>query len=125
VNDLSGMDVYHRLRERVLKDRKGEQQGWVIDVQVGMCCFSGRGFEILNTIRETINEHYLDNITVHKTGCMGMCSYEPLVEVTGPKQQPVTYCMVTPQRARLIVLNHILKGIVIKPWTLEGKDVGL
>ncbi|MGI6112546.1 MAG: (2Fe-2S) ferredoxin domain-containing protein [Mahellales bacterium] len=119
------MDVYNRLRENLMKDRESEQREWVINVQLGMCCSSGRGFELLNTIRKTIEENYLDNITVRSTGCMGMCSYEPIMEVAGPRQQSVTYCMVTPQRARLIVLNHILKGIVIKPWTLEGKGVGL
>jgi len=49
---------------------------------------------------------------------VGLCEYEPLVEVFVPGLPKTTYVRVTPEKARQIVSRHVLNAQMIGEWTL-------
>ena len=57
-------------------------------------------------------------VLVTQTGCIGMCQYEPIVEVTMPGQEKVTYVKMTPDKARRVVAEHLIGGKPVTEYTI-------
>ena len=55
---------------------------------------------------------------VSQTGCIGICQYEPVVEVFVPGEQKVTYVKMTAEKAARVVEEHIVGGNVVKEYTI-------
>ncbi|MBQ6847292.1 MAG: (2Fe-2S) ferredoxin domain-containing protein, partial [Clostridia bacterium] len=60
-----------------------------------------------------------DKVTVSQTGCIGLCQYEPIVEVHEPGKEKVTYVKVDSDKAKEIVEKHIKGGKVVAEYTLS------
>ena len=54
-----------------------------IRVVVGMatCGIASGARPVLNKLAEEVQAKQLDNVVVTQTGCIGLCQYEPIVEV--------------------------------------------
>ena len=59
-----------------------------------------------------------DKINVTQTGCIGLCQYEPIIEVMAPGQEKVTYVKMTPEKAMEVLRLHLLGGQVVTKYTL-------
>ena len=100
-------------------------------VLVGMatCGIAAGARPVLNAFVEEIAKRGLTNdITVTQTGCIGICQYEPVVEVEIPGQEKVTYVKVAPEMVSKIVNDHLVSppadnpikttyGIMVHPLT--------
>ena len=58
-----------------------------------------------------------DKVTVTQTGCIGVCQYEPVVEVYCGEEK-TTYVKMTPDKAREVVEKHIIGGKVVTEYTI-------
>jgi NADP-reducing hydrogenase subunit HndB len=81
-------------------------------VIVGMatCGIAAGARETLTALNDETAKRGLKNVSVKQTGCIGMCKYEPIVEVFAPGREKVTYILVDPVKARRIVGEHIAAG---------------
>jgi len=61
-------------------------------------------------------------VTVEKTGCIGMCYREPLVEIRDDDGARFQYGNVTPEKADRILDEHIGKGQAIDAWLVWSDD---
>ena len=59
-------------------------------------------------------------MVVTTSGCMGLCSREPLVTVEILGQEPIKYEYVNPNKMRQIFKRHILQGEIQTPFVLAG-----
>ncbi len=94
-------------------------------VVVGMatCGIAAGARPVLNTIVEAVNENGLsDKVTVSQTGCIGLCQYEPIVEVYEPGKEKVTYVKIDSDKAKEIVEKHIKNGKVVVDYTISGLE---
>ena len=94
-------------------------------VVVGMatCGIAAGARPVLNTIVEAVNAEGLsDKVSVSQTGCIGLCQYEPIVEVYEPDKEKVTYVKVDPDKAKRIVEEHIKGGKVIAEYTFTEEN---
>jgi NADP-reducing hydrogenase subunit HndB len=48
-----------------------------------------------------------------------MCKLEPIVEVFVPGQEKVTYVLVTPEKAKQIIANHVVNGNVCTDYLIK------
>jgi len=55
---------------------------------------------------------------VTQTGCIGICQYEPVVEVEIPGQEKVTYVKMTPEKAVEVVNDHLVNKNVVSKYTI-------
>ena len=64
-----------------------------VRVLVGMatCGIAAGARPVLNAIVEEVAKRGLRNVIVTQTGCIGICQFEPVVEVVAPGQDKVTY----------------------------------
>ena len=73
---------------------------------------------VLAAFVEGINEAGLsDNVIVTQTGCIGICQYEPVVEVFNGENK-VTYVKMTAERAKEVIEKHIKGGNVVTEYTI-------
>ena len=91
-------------------------------VVVGMatCGIASGARPVLKALSEAVQEKKLDNIMVTQTGCIGLCKYEPIVEVLEPGQAKVTYVKMTPEKAMEVVERHLIGGEVVTEYTLAN-----
>lgn len=101
-----------------------EGTGEVTRVVVGMatCGIAAGARPVLNAFSQEIARRKLAHVTVSQTGCIGMCQYEPIVEVFVPGQEKVTYVKMTPEKAARVVADHIVNGNVVTEYTVGTVD---
>ena len=58
-------------------------------------------------------------MVVTQTGCIGLCQYEPIVEVFEPGKDKVTYIRMTPDKAEEVLERHLVGGHVVEEYTLN------
>ncbi len=91
-----------------------------IRVVVGMatCGIAAGARPVLQAFTEEVAKRNLQNITITQTGCIGICQYEPVVEVMEPGKEKVTYVKMTPEKAVKVVLEHLVNGNVVAEYTI-------
>jgi len=89
-------------------------------IVVGMatCGIAAGARPVLNAFVEGSAKRNLSNVTISQTGCIGMCQYEPIVEVLVPGKEKVTYVKVTAEKAVRIINDHIVNGQVVTEFTV-------
>ncbi len=91
-----------------------------IRVVVGMatCGIAAGARPVLNAFVDEIAKRDVKGVSVQQTGCIGMCQYEPIVEVTEPDKEKVTYVKMTPEKAVRVVNDHIVNGNPVAEFTV-------
>ena len=91
-----------------------------IRIVVGMatCGIAAGARPVLNAFVDEIAKRGIKGVTVSPTGCIGMCQYEPIVEVLEPGKEKVTYVKMTAEKAVKVVNDHIVNGNPIVDFTV-------
>ena len=92
-----------------------------IRVVVGMatCGIAAGARPVLNAFVEGVNSNGLtDKVSVTQTGCIGICQYEPVVEVFEDGKEKVTYVKLDAQKAAEIVEKHLKGGKIVEEYTI-------
>lgn len=97
-----------------------EESNASIRVVVGMatCGIAAGARPVLNKIVEEVTKRDLGNVMITQTGCIGICQYEPVVEVYEAGKEKVTYVKMTPEKAVRIVNDHLVNGNVVDEFTI-------
>ena len=91
-----------------------------IRIVVGMatCGIAAGARPVLNAFTDEIARRGLSNVTVTQTGCIGVCQYEPVVEVYVPGREKVTYVKMNAEKVANIVTQHIVNGKPVEEQTI-------
>ena len=89
-------------------------------VIVGMatCGIASGARPVLTALADAVQTKGLTNISVIQTGCIGLCQFEPIVEVMEPGKDKVTYVKMTPEKAVEVIDQHLIRGQVIQKYTI-------
>ena len=89
-------------------------------VVVGMatCGIASGARPVLTALSNAVAEKKIEDCSVTQTGCIGLCQYEPIVEVFQPGKEKVTYVKMTPEKALEVIDKHIIGGNVITEYTI-------
>ena len=90
-------------------------------VVVGMatCGIAAGARPVLNTFVEGVNANGLtDKVAVTQTGCIGICQYEPVVEIFEEGKEKVPYVKLDAAKATEIVEKHLKGGAVVEEYTI-------
>ena len=111
------------LREQTKKrlDLRDGENDYRIVVGMATCGIAAGARPVLNTIVEAVNaEGLADKVSVSQTGCIGLCQYEPIVEVFEAGKDKVTYVKMTSEKAKRVVEEHLKGGKVVNEYTVAG-----
>lgn len=90
-------------------------------VVVGMatCGIAAGARPVLNAFVEQVNAQGLAaNVTVTQTGCIGICQFEPVVEVFEAGKEKVTYVKMTAEKVARVVEEHLKGGKPVEEYTI-------
>ena len=91
-----------------------------VRVVVGMatCGIAAGARPVLNTFTEEVAAAGLTDVRVTQTGCIGICRYEPVVEVYMPGQAKTTYVKMTPDKVKRVVQQHLKGGNPVAEYAI-------
>ena len=90
-------------------------------VVVGMatCGIAAGARPVLEAMVEKVKAAGLEgSVDISQTGCIGICQYEPVVEVFEAGGKRVTYVKMTADKVDRIVEEHLKNGNIVKEYTL-------
>ena len=113
--------IRDRMKNKVaLREGSGE-----IRVVVGMatCGIAAGARPVLNAFVEQVADQNLgERVTVTQTGCIGMCRFEPIVEVFEGDKERVTYVKVKPEMVPEIIKEHLIGGKPVTKYTIGAVE---
>ena len=118
---IISLDELRRLKDELIEKRNQEAYRGITYVTVGMatCSIAAGALDVLKALEDEIKAFELNNIVVTQTGCMGLCSHEPILEVVTGDSPKVAYGKVDPEMVKRIVREHILEGNAVKEFVVD------
>ncbi len=109
--------IRERMKDKVVL-REGVNSTRVV-VGMATCGISAGARPVLNTFVEEVNKEGLtETVTVTQTGCIGICQFEPVVEVFEAGKEKVTYVKMTPDKVKRVVAEHLKNGNIVAEYTI-------
>ena len=119
---VKSLEDLKRVKEEALEKRNAQATSGKAQITVGMgtCGIAAGARDTMKAILKVIEEENLSDIVVAQTGCIGVCEWEPIVDVVIGNEPKVTYGKVTPEKAREIVKEHIMRSKIISEYLIPA-----
>ncbi len=114
--------IKERMQNNVmLRSNDGEE---TIRIVVGMatCGIAAGARPVLNAFLKEIEDRRLSNVVCTQTGCIGICRYEPVVEITTPDGVKTTYVKMDEDKVAKVVTEHIVNNKIVQEWTIAAYE---
>ena len=116
------MAIKNKMADRVaVRTSSGNTR---IVVGMATCGIAAGARPVLNAFVEGISEAGLgDDVIVTQTGCIGICQYEPVVEVFEKDREKTTYVKMTADKAKEVIEKHIKGGTPVAEYTIGAAQL--
>ncbi|MCL2865306.1 MAG: (2Fe-2S) ferredoxin domain-containing protein [Lachnospiraceae bacterium] len=118
---MKSLDELKAIREKVQGTigmrYEGPEQTRVV-IGMATCGIAAGARPILAAVAQMVQEEHLANVNVSQTGCIGLCQYEPILEVMEPGKDKVTYVNMTPEKALEVMRMHVKGGQIVRKYTV-------
>ncbi len=114
------------IRDKAQKDIQLRQKEARVKIIVGMGTsgIASGAKEVMDALLQEIEAAKVNDVVVTSSGCMGLCSREPLVTVEILNQEPIKYEYMNPNKMRQVFKRHILAGEIQTPFVLaKGAEI--
>lgn len=121
---MKSLEELAKIREKTLMDMGVRDDSKDIRIVVGMatCGISAGARPVLQALVEETKTRNLKNVTISQTGCIGICKFEPIIEVFEAGKDKVTYIEMTAEKAKKIIAEHVVNGNVIDEYTIGSAN---
>ncbi len=90
-------------------------------VGLGSCGIAAGGLKVYEKFSEILDTRK-NGVLLKKTGCLGMCYREVLVEIRDDGDRSTFYCDVSPDKVGRIVNEHLDNGRPVAEWTVDPSE---
>ena len=121
---MKSLEELAAIRKKTLEEvnLRHDRHGTRIVVGMATCGIAAGARPVLLAFMDEINKRGLLDVTVAQTGCIGMCRLEPIVEISVPGKEKVTYVKVNPDMVPRIVSEHVVNGNPVTEYTIGAQD---
>lgn len=113
-------EIREKMKSQVFNRSAAGENDIKVIVGMATCGIASGARDILMAFNNEIQRRELKGVTVTQTGCIGLCRYEPIVEVRVPGSDAITYVKVTTAMVKEIITEHIIGGSPILNYTYKG-----
>lgn len=118
---MKSIEELKKLREKAQENigiRNHDEGKTRIAVGMATCGIAAGARPVLTAFMDEANTRKLKDVAITQTGCIGVCQFEPVVEIFDDKHGKVTYVKVTPEMVKRIVSDHVVNGNVVEEYTI-------
>ena len=118
---MKTLEELNAIREKMKSTvaiRRESEAGTRIVVGMATCGIAAGARPVLNAFAEEAAKIEDRSVLVTQTGCIGICQYEPVVEITRPGEEKVTYVKMTAEKAKEVFEKHIKGGTPVAEYTI-------
>lgn len=108
-----------QIRDRVRPSLEPESGARIV-VGLGTCGLAAGARQVFDAMAAELQRLELTDVALEATGCVGICQFEPVVEVYLPGSR-TTYVRMTPERGIRVIQQHIRGGNPLAEFTI-GAD---
>ncbi|MCD8111074.1 MAG: (2Fe-2S) ferredoxin domain-containing protein [Clostridiales bacterium] len=119
---MKSLEELKAIRERMQGQvglRSSDADSTRVVVGMATCGIASGARPVLNLLSNEVQSRQLEGIVVTQTGCIGLCQYEPIVEVFEPGIEKITYVKVNEEKAKNILEEHLIGGKVVEKYLLR------
>lgn len=124
---MKSLEELKAIREKMKRQmdlREDNESNIRVVVGMATCGIAAGARPVLNAFVEEVNKRGLKDTMVTQTGCIGICQYEPVVEIITPGKEKVTYVKMTAEKAVRVVNDHLVNGNVVTEYTIGANAIG-
>lgn len=111
------------VKEKALLEIDPERSGRPrVVVGLATCGIAAGAQGVYDAIAAELKAQGLGQVLLEPTGCVGICQFEPVVEVYMPHQPRTTYVRMTPDKAVRMVQQHLWGGNPVAEYTIGAKQ---
>ncbi len=120
MSPVKSLEELKRLKQEAIEKRQAKVTTGQARIVVGMgtCGIAAGARETMKAILEVIEAENLSGVILTQTGCMGICEWEPIVEVSVEGSPKVTYGKVTTEKAKQIMRQHVMEGLAVSEFMI-------
>ena len=112
---LQTMEDLRALRKNAEGELSARNTGDVqVIVGMGTCGIAAGARDVVTELLKELQRRHISNVSITKTGCIGMCEKEVLLDVVRPNEDRVTYGRVLPKDVSRIIGEHIVNGRIVE-----------
>jgi NADP-reducing hydrogenase subunit HndB len=89
-----------------------------VTVHMGTCGIAAGAREVMDALLDEMQKRNVKDVIVTTSGCVGLCSREPMATVELKGQPPVKYIDLTAPKMRKILVEHVLGGRLLAEYAL-------
>ncbi len=118
---MKSLEELKAIREKMKRQmdlRENDENSIRVVVGMATCGIAAGARPVLAAFTDEVAKRGLTHVSVGQTGCIGICQYEPVVEVFEPGKEKTTYVKVTPEMVPAIVSQHIVNGAPVAEYTI-------
>ena len=109
--------IREKMKDKIVL-REGSSTTRIV-VGMATCGIAAGARPVLNAFVDGVNKEGLaSDVVVSQTGCIGICQYEPVVEVYKAGEEKVTYVKMTVEKAEKVLKEHIKGGKIVTEYTI-------
>lgn len=116
----------HRIRSKAdlekiraqIQPRLELEKGSRIVVGLGTCGLAAGAQQVYDAMEAEIKKLGLTDVSIEATGCVGICQFEPVVEVYQAGGSRTTYVCMTPERGVRVIQQHIRGGNALAEFAI-------
>jgi NADP-reducing hydrogenase subunit HndB len=122
MSGVKSLEDLKRLKQEAMEKRKAQATTGRAQITVGMgtCGIAAGARDTMKAILEFIEEENMSDIIVTQTGCVGLCEWEPIVEVAVGSEPKVMYGKVSPKTAKQIMREHVEGGKILTEYLIPA-----
>jgi len=98
--------------------RKDGEYRMRIVVGMATCGIAAGARPVLAACTKEVETRKLTDVVVAQTGCIGICQFEPVVEIFDAEGNKTTYVHVTPEKIPKIFAQHVVNGSPVVEYTI-------
>jgi len=117
---IKSLEELKQLKENALQKREAKAVAGRAQIVVGMgtCGIAAGARETMKAILQYIEDENLQDIVVSQTGCIGLCEWEPIVQVSTRGAPQVTYGKVSASKVLEIMKEHVAGSHVVEKYLI-------
>ena len=118
---IENPDDLNKLRDQArgeMEARSGPKET-CITVHMGTCGIAAGARDIMAELTEQLAGTKVENVTLHQSGCLGLCDLEPMLTIRDKSGMNYLYVRLTREKIGEIVAGHILKDKPVRKYILE------